>query len=58
MPVRYDPANPSIAGAKIDLSEMKTHWFTYAAAGIGALGLMLAFFAGRSLVRQRAANSA
>ena len=56
MPVRYDPADPSIAGANIELApEMKGYGLIYLGAGIAALGLFLAFFAVRSWLRQRGA---
>lgn len=57
MPVRYDPADPSIAGVKTELkAEMNVHWFLYAGAGVAALGLLFAGFAVRSLRRQRAST--
>jgi len=57
MPVRYDPADPSIAGVKMGLkSEMGGHWFIYAGAGLAAVGLLLAGLAARSWLRQRAAT--
>jgi len=56
MPVRYDPNDPSVAGVKLDLkTAMNGHWFIYASTGIASLGLILATFAARSLLRQRAA---
>lgn len=55
MPIRYDPADPSIAGVKTDLeTEMNVHWFIYAGAGVASLGLIVAGFATRSWWRQRA----
>jgi hypothetical protein len=58
MPVRYDPADPSIAGANLPLvPEMKGYGLIYLGAALTAVGLFLLFFAEWSWLRQRAALS-
>lgn len=58
LPIRYDPDNPSISGAKMDLeNEMNLGAFKYPIGALTAIGLVLFGFATRSLLRQRAANA-
>ncbi len=58
MPVRYDPTDPSIAGVKMDIeNEMSLGWFSYLIGALTTLGAVIAGFALRSWMRQRASQA-